>query len=350
MSKETNIEWADHTGSPWYVCTEVNEDCANCYARELAVTRMEPMLRRAYEKMGVEDANFARVWGKGAPRVRSKGFWTDALKWNKTPWVCDSCGKGFTHPQQHKCPSLSDVMAFTDEVNWHRARMFPSLCDWLDEEAPVEWFVEFLKLVYNTDNLIWMLLTKRPGVWRSRMLQALNWMQDHTDCMMVEAEWNDIWWMVRNWLDGYAPKNVWVFVSAGSQKRADEMIPLLLQIPAPIHGVSAEPLLGLIDWAKHFKACNSVGTKQWLIDSLIVGGESTQGKPARECHIEQILSCINQCREHGVKVFVKQLGSNPREALAHGSRRLKLKHPKGGDMSEWPEDLRVREFPEAAYQ
>lgn len=49
-------------------------------------------------------------------------------------------------------------------------------------------------------------------------------------------------------------------------------------------------------------------------------------------------SLVEQCCAASVPVFVKQLGTNPSS--------IQLKHPKGGDWSEWPEDLRVREFPE----
>ncbi len=46
-------------------------------------------------------------------------------------------------------------------------------------------------------------------------------------------------------------------------------------------------------------------------------------------------------------VFVKQLGAKPVTTWSNGDLcdRLLLRDRKGGDMSEWPEDLRVREFP-----
>jgi hypothetical protein len=78
---------------------------------------------------------------------------------------------------------------------------------------------------------------------------------------------------------------------------------------------------------------------------------------------------VEQCKDEGVACFVKQLGSNPvtacsshgvccgghkwpwneNEAQALGKEpRPRLKDRKGGDMKEWPADLRVREFPGAA--
>ncbi len=75
---------------------------------------------------------------------------------------------------------------------------------------------------------------------------------------------------------------------------------------------------------------------------MIIGGESgweTGLYRYRKCEIEWIESIINECRESGTKVFVKQLGSD----LA---KRLGLKDKFGGKMTEWEQSLQVREFPE----
>jgi hypothetical protein len=105
------------------------------------------------------------------------------------------------------------------------------------------------------------------------------------------------------------------------------------------------------------------------LDWVIVGGESGSG--ARPFRIEWARAIIAQCQASGVAVFVKQLGSVPVTAepfgicgdgplwrptgWPRGTRAdddstlpsvLKIRlHKKGGDLSEWPEDLRVREFP-----
>ena len=88
------------------------------------------------------------------------------------------------------------------------------------------------------------------------------------------------------------------------------------------------------------------------IDWLIAGGESGPG--ARHFDISWADSVIRQCRDAGVACFVKQLGANPvsqypGEPIDPGSYyALKLKNRKGGSMEEWPQDLRVREFPKEA--
>lgn len=90
----------------------------------------------------------------------------------------------------------------------------------------------------------------------------------------------------------------------------------------------------------------------------IVGGESGPG--ARPFDLAWARSIVEQCRAAGVPVFVKQLGANPISAhgsfdipriagISRGPRTdlpdIGFRDRKGGDMMEWPDDLRVREFP-----
>ncbi len=98
------------------------------------------------------------------------------------------------------------------------------------------------------------------------------------------------------------------------------------------------------------------------VDWVIFGGESGPG--ARVCDVAWIRDGVRQCREAGVPAFVKQLGASVCDsarfafsesrrwpegiAATHrpnGTADIALRHPKGGDPSEWPEDLRVREWP-----
>ena len=82
------------------------------------------------------------------------------------------------------------------------------------------------------------------------------------------------------------------------------------------------------------------------ISWCIIGGES--GPKARPTNIEWIRFIVRQCKAAGVACFVKQLGSKPYEGLkpfSTGPSAIKLQDRKGGDMEEWLDDLRVREFP-----
>ena len=107
--------------------------------------------------------------------------------------------------------------------------------------------------------------------------------------------------------------------------------------------------------------CKHDGNQQHWLDWVILGGES--GHEARPCNIGWIRSIVAQCRAARTAVFVKQLGSNiecidvidaadhfpgPVE-LSDATRpnaRVHLRDFKGGDPAEWPEDLRVREYPD----
>jgi protein gp37 len=155
---------------------------------------------------------------------------------------------------------------------------------------------------------------------------------------------------------GWPLPNVWLGVSVENQHFADERIPLLLQTPAAVRFISAEPLLGPVDLDQFvWPACIVTreqhdadhGGGMWCdercLDWVIVGGESGHG--ARSFDLAWARSIVSQCRAAGVPVFVKQLGARPLFHDGGGRTSEGLRHPKGGDPTEWPEDLRVREFP-----
>jgi hypothetical protein len=87
------------------------------------------------------------------------------------------------------------------------------------------------------------------------------------------------------------------------------------------------------------------------LDWVIVGGESGPG--ARPFDLAWARSIIQRCESAGVACFVKQLGARPHTGVfttPDGQRvenSVYLQDRKGGDPSEWPEHLRVRQFPEA---
>lgn len=77
------------------------------------------------------------------------------------------------------------------------------------------------------------------------------------------------------------------------------------------------------------------------VDWLIIGGESGPG--ARQFNPVWADWTVTQCKAASVPVFVKQMGSNP--TLRDGSGWGPIRDSKGGEWSEWPAQLRVREFP-----
>lgn len=341
MSENSKIEWTDHTFNPLMGCTKVSPGCAHCYAEELMDTR--------YGK--------AR-WGKGQPRVRtSPANWRLPLKWNRGPFVCGTCAKPFEqlNGRQKLCePIPGDCCQHCNPGRYRRTRVFcASLADWLDDEVPIEWLADLLKLIHDTPNLDWLLLTKRPQLFHDRVFDAFRRMHE------LEGQTNAVMWAADWWEGDKIPSNVWIGTSIEDQQRADERIPELLKIPAKVRFLSVEPMLGRIDLAHAcFNGADSFGTMPG-IHWAIFGGES--GKGARNCAVEWIRDGVRRCREAGVAPFVKQLGSVPvydgnsspgghwpigTQIFEHGTEwRAGLKDKKGGDPSEWPEDLRVREFP-----
>lgn len=124
--------------------------------------------------------------------------------------------------------------------------------------------------------------------------------------------------------------NVHFGISAEDQKSFDERIGFVHSVPAAVHYLSLEPLLGSIKLN---------ATARLHIDWAIVGGES--GQSARVTRLEHIRGLVWQCHDAGIPLFLKQIGSRPEYAFnektePHG---VFTEHPKGGDPNEWPSFL-----------
>ena len=295
MAETTAIAWTRSSWNPWIGCTAVSIGCDHCYADAMDQARFSKTLGGGTKDKPV------RHFGSGAPRYRTNAAnWKAPLRWNKTA-------------------------AATGE----RWTVFPSLCDPFDNEVPEEWRNDFWALVNATPYLTYLLLTKRIGNAR-KMLQF----SQNDDPM----------------------PNVWLGASVVNQDEADRDIPKLLATPAAKRFVSYEPALGPVDFSPYLAErteIEGVQDERYRIDWIIVGGESSQGgAKARPFDIDWARSTIMQCKGAGVPVFVKQVGSNPvwgDEASSLG-RALReggytLKDRAGADPSEWPDDLRVQEFP-----
>jgi protein gp37 len=126
------------------------------------------------------------------------------------------------------------------------------------------------------------------------------------------------------------PDNLWVATSITSQKSAARIKHLLkVGDEKTVRFISVEP-----QW-------ESIELSEWLphLDWVIQGGES--GPAAHPFCLEWAELMIAQCRRFSVPLFLKQLGSN---VCWKGKARF-FQHSHGGDWSEWPKALRVREFP-----
>jgi protein gp37 len=317
---ETSIEWADAVWNPTVGCTRVSEGCRNCYAFSLHDRR-----------------HAAHLAGKAVPRQYARPFRDLQL-----------------------LPERLD-----DPLHWRKPRrvFVNSVSDLFHEDVPDDFLLQVFDVMRRCtwaggqncgriggDGHTFQVLTKRAGRMRE-FCSRLRW--DGERVYLGDAG---------GWLLLPLNRGIWLGVSAEDQQRADERIPPLLQTPAAVRFVSAEPLLGPVTLWKYladcacghghgFTACPNTGgvarschVKDCPCPGLrprlhwvIVGGES--GRDARPMRLEWARSLVAQCREAGVACFVKQIGSV-------AARELGSRDPKGGKVEDWPEDIRVREFPE----
>lgn len=227
MAKDTKISWTDSTFNPWWGCTAVSPGCDRCYADK-------------WDRRCGGDH-----WGPGKPRrLLSASHWAEPLAWDREAQV---------HGDRH----------------WV---FCASMCDWADREAPVGQRERLWPLIKRTPNLIWLMLTKRPGNFRR--------------------------YLPKDWGAGYP--NVWLGVSVENRKHGLPRIDTLRTNPATKRFLSVEPLLedlGTIDLTG--------------IDWVIVGGES--GGEARPMKAAWVHGIRRQCGEQDVAFFFKQWGGSAKD-------------------------------------
>lgn len=333
---DTSIEWSDKVWNPVTGCTKVSPGCKHCYA--------ERVFPRAYSgqcKCGhTYDQHFR-------PELN-----TDHREPCK---ICDS-SFGCLGFQPRK---FTDVRTHSDRLeqplHWRKpARIFVnSMSDLFHEDVPMGFVMQVFAIMAIAEQHTFQILTKRPV----RMLEMLTangveeWVSESA-CKILDLQ-NENW---RDWLaNNTAAKdarwplpNVWLGVSV-ENKDTLHRIDTLKDVHAAIRFVSFEPLL------------EDLGAV--ILDGIhwaIIGGES--GQKARPMCSEWARSIIAQCRLQHVAPFFKQFGSHPVIPRANGSGeewpayteferqddyywRVRLEDNKGGDMSEWPSAMQVREFP-----
>ena len=319
----TKIEYCDTTWSPVTGCTRVSAGCRNCWAERMA--------------------------------QRLKG---------RFGYPADDPFRVTLHPER-----------LAEPMRWRKPRtvFVGSMGDLFHESVPDHFIYLVWGAMLSVPKHRFLVLTKRPD----RMARFL-----HIHAGKVALPSREV---------VQAVPYIWLGTSCENQETADERIPHLLKCPAAVRFLSLEPLLGPIDFRRFTQlglecsVCNWVGAEHeasrqdfddepdgWACpacgepcahrpidehgpDWVIVGGESGPG--ARPCNIDSMRSIVGQCRDAGVPVFVKQLGAFPTDLGSDGIpedlvrqepehyRINSIKHPKGGDPGEWPEDLRVREMP-----
>jgi len=284
---ETTIQWTATVGPDGTVHPGFT---FNCW---IGCTEVSPACANCYARTMSNYRGWAK-WGKGEARKRtSAANWRKPLSWNKQA-----------------------------EAAGVRLKVFcASLADYMDAEAPDEWRADLFALIERTPHLDWLLLTKRTESLRPKLPAA--------------------------WLES-PPPNVWLGATVESSAyawRADH----LREVPAAVRFLSCEPLFD-----------DLADVDLTGIHQVIIGGES--GGKARPFRLSHARSLMARCREQGIAVFIKQLGARPvgldtgcdacdggldvprrSHGIDCGGRPLRDSH--GGDITEWPADLRIRQFP-----
>lgn len=334
MGNETKIQWTDSTWNPVRGCSRISPGCGGpnkeggCYAEKMAARFSDP---------GMAFHGFVK-------RVNGEARWTGKM-------------------------GLIETM-LDQPLRWKRPRRIfvNSMSDLFHENLPDEAIDKVFAVMALAPQHTFQILTKRA----ERMREYLNQrgMPERVGVLMGEIGgperkgwYGPVCDGKRSWVEAAIPlPNVWLGVSVEDQERAAERIPHLLATPAAMRFLSCEPLLGPVDLsmipaiARAGWLCPLTGNHQLQpihadhrgtrLDWVIVGGES--GGRSRSFNIEWARKIVAQCNAAGVACFVKQLGARPYEtpiADKNYHRPVNLDDRKGGDMTEWPPDLMIREFP-----
>jgi protein gp37 len=139
----------------------------------------------------------------------------------------------------------------------------------LEEADP--WREEAWDLIRQRRDVKFFLLTKRP----QRVRDCLPW------------DWGDGW------------ENVFFNVSCENQRRADERVPLLLELPFRHKGIMCAPLIGPVRMDSYLAAGQ--------IEQVICGGENYDG--ARPCDFDWVRSLRAQCVQANVTFCFIETGT-----------------------------------------
>lgn len=298
----TKIEWTERTWNPIAGCSVTSPGCKNCYAMRMAAR---------LEAMGVEHY-------RGLTQPSKAGaVWT---------------GKLAQAPESVLLEPLKRKKPTTYFVN--------SMSDLFHENVPDEWIDKVFAVMALCPRHTFQVLTKRAERMRKYMLPTSSipilgrfpLERVHFEAQSDEGPWPALK-EYGNLYSLYCSvpwplSNVWLGVSAEDQTRADERIPHLLQTPAAVRFISAEPLLGPVDLTRiNLGTCKATfyddpeiehatffmdalrGVNKGAIPALdwvIVGGESGPG--ARPMHPDWPRSLRDQCQAAGVSFFMKQWG------------------------------------------
>ncbi len=309
MAGDSNISWTNKTWNPIAGCSIVSPGCTNCYAMQMAhrINRMKPDPASHYFGT-TKVVNGNPVW-TGVVNPAPDHILLAPLKWKKPARIFVNSMSDLFHEAvpDELIDKVFAVMALCPQ---HSFQVLTKRSRRMREYLSCELFLKVQNFIDN---------------WESEdsfpfQKQGAPWLKGRFDFGTSAPD--------RSWLP-----NVHLGVSCEDQQRADERIPDLLATPAAVRFVSAEPLLGPIDftalvrrqdlrmvdalqgcWAwktdeqdawEHGGACSK-------LDQIIVGGESGPGH--RPMQMEWAESIMRQCADAGTAFFFKQT-SGPRAGM-----------------------------------
>jgi protein gp37 len=288
--ENSKISWCDHSQNFWIGCHKVTDGCKFCYAEAF------------------NDRYKFAVWGNNGTRhITSETVWNNPIKWNKKAGELGIRYRVF-------CSSLSDIMEDRDELNEPRERIW--------------------KIIEETPNLDWLLLTKRPENFKKFFPER--WLTS-TDLQTPSF-----------------PRNIWLGTTIVTQKDYDTMFPHIQDFCSnnfvKVMFVSCEPLVGAVNFNTNVTDDTRIvdGNKvyQAPLSWIIIGGESGHITKIRKMQLEHVKGIISKFEYSrsivGMpKIFFKQLGSIL-------GKQYNLPNVKGENFEEYPhhlEWLKIREFP-----
>lgn len=266
MGKDSKIEWTHHTFNPVRGCRRISPGCDHCYA----------------ERMSGRNPKTLGVWGADGERVHAaESYWRQPAKWNEEAKVAGEVHRVFV-------ASLADLFEGEPHPNGAEGRDGPR-ADYLPMlDRLVETFAPLTHL---------------------RVLA------------LMKRTWNAAAWATAR---GGWPSTWWFGFTAEDQARLEERAPWAYRVPAEVRFISAEPLVGQVDFARDPMLLARV-------DWVIVGGESGGG--ARPMHPDWARTIRDQVRAPGVGFFFKQWGEHDE----HGARVGKHAAGRLLDGREWSE-------------
>lgn len=289
MADNSLIEWTDATWNPVTGCSVVSPGCTNCYAMKLAGTRLQHHPSR--KGLTVET--------KAGP------VWNGQVRLNEE-WLAQ--------PLQWKRPRRIFVCAHGD--------LFA-------ENVPDEWIDRVFAIMALAPQHTFQILTKRAARMRAYMTDRAGLLARHMideylikapDAALggrsIHARWPVV--SIGNvdhpddvTMSPWPLPNVHMGVSVEDQPRADERVRELLRTPAAVRWISAEPLIGPVDFCAAGMKLNGkldveTGERR-VIDWIVVGGESGHG--ARPMHPDWARQIRDDAAACGVPFFFKQWGA-----------------------------------------